>query len=188
MAHDPLPAPMAVAASASALGRIHRDDVGRGEGMMDTQKVWVDTARCTGCGMCVPLCPTGAITLVEGKAHVNEEMCTGCGVCIEPCPEGAIQPLVKGELVPAPARPAPTPYHPSPLAETAGAAVAVAGVGLLAKAAGALVRVVGRWLVRGSTKTGSPSRPTRDSTAGTTARPANGTSGGRRVRRRRRGK
>lgn len=154
---------------------------------MDTQKVWVDAVRCTGCGVCVPLCPTGAITLAEGKARVDETACTGCGACIEPCPEGAIQPLIQGELVPAPARPAPTPYRPSPLAETAGAAVAVAGVGLLAKAAGALVRVVGRWLVRRSTGTGSLSRQTRESTPGTTARPASGTGGGRRIRRRRRG-
>ena len=63
---------------------------------MDTQKVWVDAVRCTGCGVCVPLCPTGAITLAEGKARVDETACTGCGACVEVCPTGAMH-LVEGK-------------------------------------------------------------------------------------------
>lgn len=123
--------------------------------MMDKQMVWVDVARCTGCGECVKVCPAGAIALVDGKAHVYEEKCTGCGVCVDACPEGVIQPVVtvQGELVPAPERPAPTVYRPSPLAETAGAAVVVAGTGLLMRAASALARAVGRWLAQPSTGT-----------------------------------
>lgn len=119
---------------------------------MDRQTVWVDEARCTGCGACVEVCPVEAIALADGKACVDEERCTGCETCIGACTEGAIQPLVRGELVPAPERPVPTAYRPSPLVETAGAAVVVTGVGLLAKATETLIRAVGRWLTRPSTR------------------------------------
>jgi ferredoxin len=126
---------------------------------MDTQTMWVDSDRCTGCGACVEVCPAGAMALVEGKARVDEETCIGCGSCADECPEGAIQPVVHGELVPAPvgAR-LPRPYQPGPLAQTAGAAVVVAGTGLLVKTAGALARAVGRWLVRRPAATRPPAR------------------------------
>jgi Fe-S-cluster-containing hydrogenase component 2 len=120
---------------------------------MDGQTVWVDVTRCTGCGACVEVCPVGAIALVDGKAHVDEKLCTGCGACVDACPEGAIQPVVQGELILAPERPAPSVYRPSPLAETAGAAIVVASTGLLMKAASALARAVGRWLAQPSTGT-----------------------------------
>jgi len=54
----------------------------------------VDQKKCSGCGICVPLCPYGAIELVEvdGKrrAKVNEAKCKGCGVCTAACPSKAI--------------------------------------------------------------------------------------------------
>jgi len=135
--------------------------------MMDTQTMWVDVTRCTGCGACVEVCPVGAISLVDGKARVYVKSCTGCGACADACPEGVIQPVVtvQGELVPAPERPPPTIYRPGPVVETAGAAVVVAGTGLLMKAAGALARAVGRWLMRRSVAT-EPSVGSGTSTAG----------------------
>ena len=45
--------------------------------MADGQMVWIDERRCTGCGACVEVCPVEAITLVGGKAHVDEEICSG---------------------------------------------------------------------------------------------------------------
>jgi len=148
--------------------------------MSEIQTVWVDVNRCTGCGACVEVCPTGAITLVNGKASVNETLCRGCGVCVDACPEGAIQPVLQGEMVPAVVgERAPRPYRPSPLVETAGAAVAVAGTGLVVRAAQALGRAVSRWLAR---------RP--DAAVGSSARGASpaggGGRGGRGGRRRRR--
>jgi ferredoxin len=115
---------------------------------MDKQTVWVETAHCVGCGACVEVCPAGAIALMDGKACIDEEKCTGCGACVDACPEGAIQPMIQGELIPTPEGPVSTVHRPSPLVETAGAAVAAAGAGLLMKAAGASVRAVGRWLMR----------------------------------------
>jgi Fe-S-cluster-containing hydrogenase component 2 len=122
--------------------------------VMDKQTVWVETARCAGCGACVEVCPAGAIALIDDKACIDEEACTGCRACVDACPEGAIQPVIQGELIPVPERQAPTVHQPSPLAETAGAAVVAAGAGLLMKAAGASVRAVGRWLMRRPAGTG----------------------------------
>jgi Fe-S-cluster-containing hydrogenase component 2 len=149
---------------------------------MDRQAVWVDLARCTGCGLCVEECPVGAIALADGKACVDTERCTGCEACMGACPQGAIQPLVRGELVPASERPVPVVRQPSPLAEAASSVVVATGVGLLVKAAGLLSRAVGRWLTRSSTRT-EPSVMKASSAAAGEAT----ASRGRRARHRRRG-
>lgn len=39
---------------------------------------------CTGCGICVRTCPSGAIK-VEGGVSVDENLCTRCGACAESC-------------------------------------------------------------------------------------------------------
>lgn len=45
--------------------------------------------KCTGCGVCVKLCPFSAIKIVE-KVAVIDEQCNLCGICVEGCPRGAI--------------------------------------------------------------------------------------------------
>jgi len=49
---------------------------------------------CSGCGMCVAVCPFGAMELVSknGKrlAQSTVAQCKGCGVCGATCPSGAI--------------------------------------------------------------------------------------------------
>jgi heterodisulfide reductase subunit A len=51
----------------------------------------VDEDACTGCGICVEVCPYEARTLNERKriAEVNEALCAGCGGCIAACPSNA---------------------------------------------------------------------------------------------------
>ncbi len=51
----------------------------------------IDEEKCTGCGLCIPECPEGAIQIIDGKARlVSEIFCDGLGACIGYCPEGAI--------------------------------------------------------------------------------------------------
>jgi heterodisulfide reductase subunit A len=45
---------------------------------------------CTGCGMCVDVCPYEAISLKDGKAEVNEVLCEGCGTCQATCLRAAV--------------------------------------------------------------------------------------------------
>jgi heterodisulfide reductase subunit A len=51
----------------------------------------VDLNLCTGCGMCVDVCPYDALTLKDGKVEVNEVLCEGCGTCSATCLRAAIQ-------------------------------------------------------------------------------------------------
>ena len=51
----------------------------------------VDEDACTGCGICVEICPYEARTINERKriAEVNDALCVGCGGCIAACPSNA---------------------------------------------------------------------------------------------------
>jgi ferredoxin len=51
----------------------------------------IDADKCTGCGLCMPNCPEGAIQLIDGKARlISDLFCDGLGACIGHCPEDAI--------------------------------------------------------------------------------------------------
>jgi len=41
--------------------------------------------NCTGCGLCARHCAYGAISIIEGKAHIDYEKCVGCGDCVSIC-------------------------------------------------------------------------------------------------------
>jgi indolepyruvate ferredoxin oxidoreductase alpha subunit len=48
----------------------------------------VDAGACTGCGTCVRFgCP--AIEFSDEKASISD-LCSGCSVCVQLCPVGAI--------------------------------------------------------------------------------------------------
>ncbi len=53
----------------------------------------VDAQQCTACGVCVEVCPTGAISVADA-AQINREACIGCGDCVAECPQSALS-LVK---------------------------------------------------------------------------------------------
>lgn len=55
----------------------------------------VNEELCSGCAICVSVCPYDAISIVEkeGKrvAEVDKVKCKGCGACAGACPSGAMQ-------------------------------------------------------------------------------------------------
>jgi ferredoxin len=50
----------------------------------------VDVSKCEGCGDCVEVCPSSAITLADKKAVINQDDCAECGSCEAECPNQAI--------------------------------------------------------------------------------------------------
>ncbi len=57
----------------------------------------VSSKDCISCRLCPSRCPVGAITMVGGKAVIDQSKCTECGICREGidtfrgCPVGAIK-------------------------------------------------------------------------------------------------
>lgn len=53
----------------------------------------VDPSVCTGCGLCVQICPDNVLSLHDGKPQAGEGDflgCIACGHCMAVCPTGAI--------------------------------------------------------------------------------------------------
>ena len=47
--------------------------------------------RCTGCGLCLEVCPQEVLCPVHGKIGIrNRDACMECGACSRNCPTGAI--------------------------------------------------------------------------------------------------
>ena len=56
-----------------------------------TQTPSFDSARCTQCLICVPVCPDSSIPVRDGKRDdFDYDHCKGCGICAKACPFGAI--------------------------------------------------------------------------------------------------
>lgn len=64
------------------------------EGQSFEPELKFTAAKCTGCGNCVPLCPTGAIKLApeewEARVCIDRTRCTNCGKCLAACYTGAL--------------------------------------------------------------------------------------------------
>jgi len=50
----------------------------------------VNAETCTGCGVCVDVCPVEAIKVEDDLAKIDAELCTDCAACVDECPTGAI--------------------------------------------------------------------------------------------------
>ena len=51
--------------------------------------VELEADKCCGCTNCLKRCPTEAIRIHDGKAHILSERCIDCGECIRICPHHA---------------------------------------------------------------------------------------------------
>lgn len=90
-AQSPKDIPAVVAqASASAskvLSIISKDELEK-----DPLIAVVDEEHCSGCGVCISVCPYDAIQRQpNGKAKCIEALCEGCGTCSASCPSGNIE-------------------------------------------------------------------------------------------------
>lgn len=67
----------------------------RGEVEVEPIVSVIDEEECRGCGLCVALCPYGAIELIDTgrgkKAHTIDVACKGCGTCGATCYRHAIR-------------------------------------------------------------------------------------------------
>ncbi|MCF2137493.1 MAG: CoB--CoM heterodisulfide reductase iron-sulfur subunit A family protein [Candidatus Thorarchaeota archaeon] len=90
MAQGPKDIPDTVAqAKAAAAGAMAL--MGKGKISIEPYYSIVDENKCSGCRVCVSVCPYNAITINEReKANVNPALCKGCGTCTATCPSGAI--------------------------------------------------------------------------------------------------
>jgi heterodisulfide reductase subunit A len=61
--------------------------------ILKTATAVVREETCSGCNLCLDLCPYQAIEMGpgEGAARIREALCRGCGLCAAACPSGAIE-------------------------------------------------------------------------------------------------
>ena len=58
--------------------------------MEDLTRPSLDADRCTGCGLCLDVCPSDVLALENGTITLSREGCFGCDHCAAVCPAGAI--------------------------------------------------------------------------------------------------
>ena len=60
-----------------------------------SQDVTRNEERCTHCGACITICPTGAfkLDLPTRMVQFYSEKCSACGICIKACPPRAMESL-----------------------------------------------------------------------------------------------
>ena len=51
----------------------------------------INRERCTGCGICIEHCPTGAVRLSSRVPEINRKKCIKCFCCQEFCPQKAVK-------------------------------------------------------------------------------------------------
>jgi len=58
-----------------------------------SQDIICNEEKCTDCGLCVPICPTGALVVepITRKVHFYNNKCIACELCIKVCPVRAME-------------------------------------------------------------------------------------------------
>jgi L-aspartate semialdehyde sulfurtransferase ferredoxin len=57
------------------------------------QDIGRDEEKCTHCGACTAICPTGALSIRRETMEVifTSDMCSGCELCVPACPPRAME-------------------------------------------------------------------------------------------------
>lgn len=59
--------------------------------LKDVVTLSVNADQCTGCGMCLEVCPHGVLEIDAKRVRiVNRDACMECGACSRNCPFGAV--------------------------------------------------------------------------------------------------
>jgi NAD-dependent dihydropyrimidine dehydrogenase PreA subunit len=59
--------------------------------LKDVVSLELDPEKCTGCGMCLTVCPHGVFGMNNGCARIqNRDACMECGACSRNCPAEAV--------------------------------------------------------------------------------------------------
>ncbi len=58
-----------------------------------SQSVCRNERKCTHCGACISVCPSGAFEVEEGTRRVifRDDRCIACGICLKACPPRAME-------------------------------------------------------------------------------------------------
>lgn len=58
-----------------------------------SQDVIRNEVKCTDCGVCVPICPTGALVVdsITRKVQFYDNKCIACELCVKVCPTRAME-------------------------------------------------------------------------------------------------
>ncbi len=65
--------------------------VGRGEISVSPEVAYIIPEKCNLCGVCLDVCPVGAVEKSPDGISINPVSCVGCGICVPRCPEEAIE-------------------------------------------------------------------------------------------------
>jgi heterodisulfide reductase subunit A len=94
LAHYPKPIDESVAqaqaASSRAMTLLAKESI-----LVGGTVAYVNSSFCSGCGVCVEICPYSAPSFIEDsssphRAEVNAVLCKGCGLCVASCRSGAL--------------------------------------------------------------------------------------------------
>lgn len=85
-----IPETVAQAQAAAAEAMVLID---KGEQEMEPNVAAINADKCSGCHVCLAMCPYTAIAFDESAkvAVINEALCKGCGTCVGACPSKAIK-------------------------------------------------------------------------------------------------
>ncbi|MCK5414630.1 MAG: 4Fe-4S binding protein, partial [Thermoplasmata archaeon] len=74
---------------------VHADEKRAAKDLVEkARQLVVRSELCVGCAVCVPRCPTGALSIKDMRVILDVEGCIQCGSCFGPCAVVDFPPVV----------------------------------------------------------------------------------------------